>query len=89
MANDPCALSADEGRELSDGEAVDVLRQALDRALSNRATRRVIARATPVVGPAVCAWCGVELKPGAPDGPVSHGCCTACAERVAREAELP
>jgi hypothetical protein len=33
-------------------------------------------------GPVECAWCRVEIKPGNPSLPTSHGMCSKCAGRM-------
>lgn len=30
----------------------------------------------------VCGWCGITIREGAADGPISHGICPACAKKL-------
>lgn len=34
----------------------------------------------------LCGWCGVLIKAGDPDGPVSHGICPRCAAKFSKDA---
>lgn len=33
----------------------------------------------------ICAWCGVTIRQGS--GPVSHGCCRECADKILKQME--
>lgn len=36
----------------------------------------------------VCSWCGAEISPGRPGGPISHGICEACRDKVLASAGI-